>query len=69
MFLFKQFCTLKGGSLCTFEAVRCDGSKLMPHAANPCKSADPILHREPPLLKNRSKATGDLKIFKSVGVP
>jgi hypothetical protein len=26
------------------------------------KSADPILHREPPLLKHRSDAMGDCKI-------
>jgi hypothetical protein len=41
---------------------------LMPRAANPCKSADPILHREPPLLINHSNATDDFKSLKSVGV-
>jgi hypothetical protein len=55
--------------LSTFEAVKHDGSKLTPHAANPCKSADPILHHEPPLLKNSSNVTGDFKNLKSVGVP
>jgi hypothetical protein len=38
-------------------------------AAGSFKSADPILHREPPLLKNLSNATGDFKHLKSVGVP
>jgi hypothetical protein len=38
-------------------------------AANPYKSTDPILHREPPLLKNLCSATGVLKNLKSVGVP
>jgi hypothetical protein len=33
------------------------------------QSADPILHREPPLLKNHSNATADFKNLKSVGVP
>jgi hypothetical protein len=46
------------------EAVQRDGSKLTPLAA-----ADLILHREPPLLKNRSNAMGDFKNLKSVGVP
>jgi hypothetical protein len=44
-------------------------SSSTPSAANPCKSADPILHQEPPLLKNRSNATGNFKNLKSVGVP
>jgi hypothetical protein len=44
-------------------------ANLTPRAANSCQSADPILHREPPLLKNRSDATGDFKNLKSVGVP
>jgi hypothetical protein len=30
-------------------------------AADSCKSADPILHSEPPLLKNHSNAMGDFK--------
>jgi hypothetical protein len=55
--------------LCTFEAVQRDGSKSAQHAANPCQSADPILHYEPSLLKNRSNATGDFKNLKMVGVP
>jgi hypothetical protein len=38
-------------------------------AASSGKSGDTILHREPPLLKSRSDATGDFKILKSVGVP
>jgi hypothetical protein len=38
-------------------------------AANKCKAADPILHREPPFLKNCNNATGDFKNLKSVGVP
>jgi hypothetical protein len=38
-------------------------------AASSGKSGDTILHREPPLLKNRSDATGDFKNLKSVGVP
>jgi hypothetical protein len=33
------------------------------------KSADPILQREPPLLKNRRNATGSFKNFQSDGVP
>jgi hypothetical protein len=45
--------------LCTFEAVQREGHKLTPHAANPCKSADPILHQEPPLYKNHSNEMGD----------
>jgi hypothetical protein len=56
-------------SLCTFEAVQRDGSKSTPRGANPYKSADPILHCEPPLLKNRSNASGNFKHLKSVGVP
>jgi hypothetical protein len=68
IFLFKQFVIWKR-SLCTFEAVQRDGSKSTPCAANPCQSADPILHREPPLLKNRSNATADFKNLKRVGVP
>jgi hypothetical protein len=55
--------------LCTFEAVQQDISKSTPSAANLCKSADPILHQESPLLKNRSNATGDFENLKSVGVP
>jgi hypothetical protein len=55
--------------LCTFDAVQRDGKKFSPRAANPSKSADPILHREPTLLKNRSNATGDFKNLKSAGVP
>jgi hypothetical protein len=56
------------GSLLTFVAVQHDGSKSMLRAANKSLSADPILHLEPPLLKNRSNATGDFKNLKSVGV-
>jgi hypothetical protein len=37
-------------------------------AASSGKSGDTILQREPPLLKNRSDATGDFKNLKSVGV-
>jgi hypothetical protein len=55
--------------LFTFEAVLRDGSILTPRAANLCKSADPILYREPPLLINRSNVTVDFKNLKSVGVP
>jgi hypothetical protein len=40
-----------------------------PVASGSIKSADPILHGEPPLLKNRSNVTGDFKNLKSVGVP
>jgi hypothetical protein len=36
-------------------------ANLTPRAANPCKSADPILHHQPSLLKNRSDVTGDFK--------
>jgi hypothetical protein len=57
------------GSLWTFEDVQRDGIKFSPRTANPYKSADPILHRETPLFKNLSNATGDFKILKSVGVP
>jgi hypothetical protein len=46
-----------------------DGSKSTPHSANKCLSADPNLLHEPPLLKNRSNATGDFKNLESVGVP
>jgi hypothetical protein len=42
---------------------------LILRASNPCKSADPILHREPLLFKNRSNATGDFKNLTSVGLP
>jgi hypothetical protein len=38
-------------------------------AASSGKSGDAILHREPPLLKNRSDAMGDFKNLKSAGVP
>jgi hypothetical protein len=38
-------------------------------AASSGKSGDTILHREPPLLKNRSDATGDFKNLKIYGVP
>jgi hypothetical protein len=38
-------------------------------AAGSGKSADPILHHEPPVLKHRSDAMGDLKIKERVGVP
>jgi hypothetical protein len=38
-------------------------------AAGSLKLADPIFHREPPLLKNHSNATGDFKNLKRVGVP
>jgi hypothetical protein len=38
-------------------------------AASSGKSGDTILHREPPLLKNHSDATGDFKNLKSFGVP
>jgi hypothetical protein len=49
--------------------VQRDGSKLTPCAANPCKSADPILNHKPPLLKNGINAKGDFKNLKNVGVP
>jgi hypothetical protein len=55
--------------LSIFEAVQRDGSKLTLRAANLCKSAEPILHRESPLLKNLSNATGDFENLKSVDVP
>jgi hypothetical protein len=51
----------------TFEGVQRDGIKFSPRTANPSKSAAPILHRETPLLKNRSNAKGDFK--NCVGVP
>jgi hypothetical protein len=38
-------------------------------AAASCKSADPILHREPPLLKHRCDAMGEFKNQRRVGVP
>jgi hypothetical protein len=41
----------------------------MPHTANSDKSAIPILHREYPLLKNYSDATGDFKNQRDVGAP
>jgi hypothetical protein len=53
----------------TFEAVQRDGSKSTLCTANPCQSADAILHHESPLLKNRSNVMGDFKNFKRVGVP
>jgi hypothetical protein len=33
------------------------------------KSDNPILHRESPLLKNRSDATGNFKNLRVTGVP
>jgi hypothetical protein len=60
---FKTICNLKG-VIVSFDAVQRYGSKSTPRTANPYKSADPILHREPPLLQNRSNATGDFKHLK-----
>jgi hypothetical protein len=34
-----------------------------------CKSEKPILHLEPPCLKNRSFLTADFKNLKAVGEP
>jgi hypothetical protein len=47
--------------MCTFEEVQRDRSNLTLRADNPCKSADPILHGELPLLKNRSNATDNFQ--------
>jgi hypothetical protein len=38
-------------------------------AVDSSKSADPIVHRDPSLLKNLSNGTGNFKNIKSVGVP
>jgi hypothetical protein len=40
----------------------------VPRAANSGKSADPILHQEPPLLKNPSDAMSDFENQRGVGV-
>jgi hypothetical protein len=55
--------------MCTFEAVQRDRSKSTLHTDYPCKSADPVLHQEPPLLTNHNIATGYFKNLKSVGIP
>jgi hypothetical protein len=39
------------------------------HPAGSGKSADPILYRDCPPVKNRSNATADFKNLKSVGAP
>jgi hypothetical protein len=49
----------------TIQKLKLDAASCEFHG----KSADPILHRESPLLKNRSDATGDFKDKKSVGLP
>jgi hypothetical protein len=53
-----------------FGALLRNAHQFLRHtAASSGKSGDAILHHEPPLLKNRSDATGDFKNLKSVGVP
>jgi hypothetical protein len=49
--------------------VQREGSKSTTRTDNKCLSADPNLHHEPPLLKNRSNMADDFKNLKSVGVP